>query len=142
MAYILLVGYPPFMEDDQALLFTKIRHGDYQFIESDWAHISRNACDFIQHLLVVNPSERWTVEDCLRSEWIRHDPNDLSTHDLNSSLRLIGERKNRFRTIARAIMWPLSVGSKPTTDVATQAQTYVTDESTTDEDDGSSRNIV
>jgi len=48
IVYVLLVGYPPFMEDDQQVLFTKIRKGDYQFYPEDWKNISVDAKKLIQ----------------------------------------------------------------------------------------------
>jgi serine/threonine protein kinase len=40
--YVLLVGYPPFMEDKQADLFRKIRSGEYEFFEEELGrHIRR-----------------------------------------------------------------------------------------------------
>lgn len=56
--YVLLVGYPPFMEDNQHELFRKIRSGEYEFPEEDWSAISDDAKDLIKKLLRVDPLER------------------------------------------------------------------------------------
>lgn len=71
VTYILLVGYPPFMEDSQALLFKKIRTGQFCFYDYDWQDISKQAQEFIKNLLSVDPVERWSVTTALKSEWLQ-----------------------------------------------------------------------
>ena len=105
VAYVLLVGYPPFMEKEQTTLFKRIRNGDWKFDEKDWEPISQEAKDFIRGLLVTNPKERMTTEQCLASPWINQSVRRLSSVDLSESLRQIKLQKNRLRSVARAIMW-------------------------------------
>ena len=40
VTFVLLVGYPPFLEDNQSALFEKIRTGEWEFIEGDWRFMS------------------------------------------------------------------------------------------------------
>jgi len=122
--YVLLVGYPPFMEDDQMLLFRKIRNGEYAFFEDDWKNISHDAKDLIRGLLVCDPKERWTVEEALRCAWIKQDPNRLSSVNLSESLMALKARRNRLRTLATAVMWTDGKSLRPT-EVVTQAQETV-----------------
>ena len=94
--YVLMVGYPPFMEDNQKLLFRKIRMGEYQFYEEDWSGVSMQVQDLIQKLLVVDPSERWTAEQALRHEWIVDiSESDLSSNDLSDGV--IGEMRELLK---------------------------------------------
>lgn len=58
----------------------------------------------IQGLLVVDPSERWSIDECLRSPWIQHDPAQLSSVDLSESLRTLQEKKSRLRGLARSFV--------------------------------------
>lgn len=118
--FVLLVGYPPFLDDDQTKLFHKIRNGQWVFYEQDWKHISQDAKDLVKGLLVVDPNERWTVEECLRSRWIKQDPAELSCVDLSEALRVLKEKKSRLRSLAYAFMG-LGDKIKPA-EVATQAQ--------------------
>ena len=67
--YVTLVGYPPFMEEDQRVLFKKIRYGEYTFYEEDWVGISQEAKDLIRHLLVVDPDRRMTASNALKHSW-------------------------------------------------------------------------
>ena len=56
ITYILLCGYPPFTNDEnnEAELFKTIRRGQYYFYEEDWEHISSEAKDLIDSMLVVD----------------------------------------------------------------------------------------
>merc|ERR1711966_159928 len=49
--YILLGGYPPFIENNQRELFRKIRRGDFEFHEEYWGAISADAKGLISSLL-------------------------------------------------------------------------------------------
>ena len=119
--FVLLVGYPPFMEDNQAVLFDRIRMGQWTFDDDDWRHISNDARDLIRGLLVVDPKERWTVKDALRCRWIRQDGVSLSSRSLNGSMSSIRVRRSRLRSLARAVMW-FGNNVQPTENVPTQAQ--------------------
>jgi len=68
--YVLLVGYPPFMEDSRQHLFHKIRQGEYGFQGPAWLSISQQAKDMISSLLVVDPSHRSTAKMALQHQWI------------------------------------------------------------------------
>ena len=104
--YVLLVGYPPFMEDKQADLFRKIRSGEYEFFEEDWEGISEEAKDLIKSLLVTDPLQRLTAVQALENPWFE-DGNDnrLSSRSLTGSLRIIREKRKSLRAIATAVMW-------------------------------------
>jgi calcium-dependent protein kinase len=114
------------MEDDQSVLFQKIRNGDWEFNEEDWKDISQPAKNLVKGLLVVNPKERWSAKECLRSEWLKQEPETLSQVYLDGSVRHIREQRNRLQTIAKAIMW-LGTSTKTTTEIVTQAQDVVLD---------------
>lgn len=124
VTFVLLVGYPPFMDDNQSALFRKIRNGEWEFIENDWRFVSKEVKDFIRGCLTIDPRERWSMEDCLRSAWIRQDPNQLSTVSLSDSLKILKQKKNRLRTVAKAITWLVGKESRPTEDIATLAQDF------------------
>jgi serine/threonine protein kinase len=87
--YVLLVGYPPFMEENQKVLFRKIRMGTYEFYEEDWSDISSSAKELIQSLLVVDPIHRMTVGEALRHPWILHEDDEMLSR--NSLMGSLGE---------------------------------------------------
>jgi len=68
--YILLCGFPPFYDEDNMVLFEKIKHGKYDFPSPVWDEISSEAKEIIKNLLVVDPSKRWNCEQLLRNPWI------------------------------------------------------------------------
>jgi len=93
--YVLLVGYPPFMEDNQKLLFRKIRSGDFNFFPEDWQGVSSQVQDLISKLLVVDTSHRWTAAQALQHEWVVGvSEHDLSSNDLSEG---IGEMRELLK---------------------------------------------
>ncbi|KAL7580832.1 hypothetical protein ACA910_001106 [Epithemia clementina (nom. ined.)] len=104
--YVLLVGYPPFASENQNVLFQKIRTADYTFRESDWKTISRQAKELVSHLLVVDPVQRWTAKRALECDWLKVDDSTMGKTDLSGgAAKKIRERKRRFFSVARSIMW-------------------------------------
>uniref|UniRef100_A0A7S2LV12 Protein kinase domain-containing protein n=1 Tax=Leptocylindrus danicus TaxID=163516 RepID=A0A7S2LV12_9STRA len=87
IVYILLVGYPPFMENDQRALFRKIKACDYDFFEDDWNIISDEAISLIKSLLVVDPVKRWSATQALRSPWFHEDEHMLRGRELSKSMK-------------------------------------------------------
>lgn len=55
--YILLCGFPPFYDDDNAALFEAIKKCEYTFPSPYWDNISDEAKNCIQGLLQVEPSK-------------------------------------------------------------------------------------
>lgn len=122
IVYILLVGYPPFMRDTQAELFQQIRTGNWQFVEEDWDHISSEAREVVKNLLVVDPAQRWTVEQTLQSPWIQEPNLESMNRDLRTSINTLRHRRARLRgsQFSNPIYWetndtetsPLQAGMK------------------------------
>uniref|UniRef100_A0A0N5AAL8 Protein kinase domain-containing protein n=1 Tax=Syphacia muris TaxID=451379 RepID=A0A0N5AAL8_9BILA len=73
IAYILLCGYPPFYDENDANLFAQIIRGDYEFDSPYWDEISDSAKDFISHLMCCNPEQRYTCDQALTHPWISGD---------------------------------------------------------------------
>ncbi|XP_076313466.1 calcium/calmodulin-dependent protein kinase type 1-like [Tachypleus tridentatus] len=70
IAYILLCGYPPFYDENDANLFAQILKGEFEFDSPYWDDISNSAKDFISHLICVDPSKRFTCQKALAHPWI------------------------------------------------------------------------
>jgi len=105
--YILLGGYPPFIDDNQRKLFRKIRKGDYEFHEEYWGHVSDDAKNLISNLLCVNAQDRLTAREALQSSWIAlANDASLEKNDMKSNLielrKFNGKRK--FRAAVRSVM--------------------------------------
>jgi calcium/calmodulin-dependent protein kinase I len=65
-----LCGYSPFFSTSQQGLFEKIIRADFSFPDPEWTKISEEAKDFIRHLLVKDPSQRFNAEQCLQHAWL------------------------------------------------------------------------
>ncbi|XP_060914071.1 calcium/calmodulin-dependent protein kinase IGb [Labrus mixtus] len=70
ITYILLCGYPPFYEESETRLFSKIMKAQYEFDAPFWDNISDSAKDFIRNMMQKNPSMRYSTEQALRHPWI------------------------------------------------------------------------
>nr|XP_020474596.1 calcium/calmodulin-dependent protein kinase type 1D-like isoform X2 [Monopterus albus] len=70
ITYILLCGYPPFYEESETRLFSKIMKAQYEFDSPFWDDISESAKDFIRNMMQKNPNMRYTTEQALRHPWI------------------------------------------------------------------------
>mmetsp|Transcript_65940 Transcript_65940/g.162287 ORF Transcript_65940/g.162287 Transcript_65940/m.162287 type:complete len:475 (+) Transcript_65940:104-1528(+) len=84
--YILLCGFPPFYDENNAVLFQQIKKGDYSFPSPYWDEVSDSAKDIVSKVLVVDPSKRYTAAECLQHNWILH-AGDASAKKLHSSHR-------------------------------------------------------
>ncbi|KAK2496931.1 hypothetical protein MC885_019115 [Smutsia gigantea] len=73
IAYILLCGYPPFYDENDAKLFEQILKAEYEFDSPYWDDISDSAKDFIRHLMEKEPEKRFTCEQALQHPWIAGD---------------------------------------------------------------------
>ncbi|XP_040049209.2 calcium/calmodulin-dependent protein kinase type 1D isoform X1 [Gasterosteus aculeatus] len=70
ITYILLCGYPPFYEESETRLFSKIMKAQYEFDSPFWDDISDSAKDFIRNMMQKNPSMRLSTDAALRHPWI------------------------------------------------------------------------
>jgi len=68
--YILLVGYPPFWDEDQHRLYAQIKAGAYDYPSPEWDTVTPEAKNLINSMLTVNPTKRITAQEALRHPWI------------------------------------------------------------------------
>ncbi|CAF3862272.1 unnamed protein product [Adineta steineri] len=68
--YILLVGYPPFWDEDQHRLYNQIKAGAYDYPSPEWDTVTTEAKKLIDSMLNVNPSRRISAADALKHPWI------------------------------------------------------------------------
>uniref|UniRef100_A0AAY4ET58 calcium/calmodulin-dependent protein kinase n=1 Tax=Denticeps clupeoides TaxID=299321 RepID=A0AAY4ET58_9TELE len=68
--YILLVGYPPFWDEDQHRLYQQIKAGAYDFPSPEWDTVTPEAKDLINKMLTINPTKRITAAEALKHPWI------------------------------------------------------------------------
>ncbi|XP_069171844.1 calcium/calmodulin-dependent protein kinase type II delta chain isoform X15 [Procambarus clarkii] len=68
--YILLVGYPPFWDEDQHRLYAQIKAGAYDYPSPEWDTVTPEAKNLINSMLTVNPAKRITAAEALKHPWI------------------------------------------------------------------------
>jgi calcium/calmodulin-dependent protein kinase (CaM kinase) II len=68
--YILLVGYPPFWDEDQHRLYNQIKAGAYDYPSPEWDTVTTEAKRLIDSMLNINPSRRISAADALKHPWI------------------------------------------------------------------------
>ena len=69
ISYILLCGYPPFYDENDANLFAQILKGEFEFDSPYWDDISAEAKEFIRCLMCVDVDKRLSCEDALKHAW-------------------------------------------------------------------------
>mmetsp|Transcript_16757 Transcript_16757/g.25642 ORF Transcript_16757/g.25642 Transcript_16757/m.25642 type:complete len:319 (-) Transcript_16757:126-1082(-) len=104
--YILLGGYPPFIENNQRDLFRKIRRGEYEFHEEYWGTVSTDAKELISSLLTVDPSARLDAKEALRNKWIHGDDEALANKSLGANLKEFKKynAKRKFKAAVYNVM--------------------------------------
>lgn len=93
-----LCGFPPFYDDDNFVLFDKIKKGQYDFPSPSWDAISPEAINIVKSLLVVDPAKRMSPDDLLKHPWIlgetkqNHDKDVLKKmREWNSKRKIINQ---------------------------------------------------
>ena len=105
IVYILLGGYPPFIEKNQRNLFRRIKKGDYEFHPQYWNSVSDGAKNLITRMLTVDPGERITAKEALRHSWIVGSGEELENSDLGLNLTKFKEfnAKRKFKSVVKAV---------------------------------------
>ena len=83
ITYILLSGFPPFYDDNQIAEMEKIRKAEFSYPSPYFDDVSKEAKDFINKMLVVNPNDRLDAKAVLAHPWLRVP----STEECNSPKR-------------------------------------------------------
>ena len=103
--YILLGGYPPFIEQDQKKLFYRIRKGNYEFHDEYWGSVSKDAKSLISSMLTVDPKKRITAKDALGNSWINGSDAKLAAMDLGKNLEEFKKfnAKRKFKAAVKGV---------------------------------------
>ncbi|KXJ26352.1 calcium/calmodulin-dependent protein kinase type II delta chain [Exaiptasia diaphana] len=101
--YILLVGYPPFWDDDKEKLYLQIKQGSYDYPSPEWDSVTKEAKDLINKMLVTDPRRRITAAEALKHPWIVNRERIAST--VHRQTTIDGLKKfNARRTLRSAII--------------------------------------
>ncbi|KAH8058777.1 serine/threonine kinase [Aureococcus anophagefferens] len=106
IVYILLGGYPPFHDDNHAILYRKIKAADYTFEPQYWDQVSDDAKDLIKKMLVVDPDKRLTADQALRHPWFLVGDHELISRNLSTTLDTMKKfnARRKFRGTVKGIM--------------------------------------
>ncbi|CEF60574.1 Calcium/calmodulin-dependent protein kinase I [Strongyloides ratti] len=131
IAYILLCGYPPFYDENDANLFAQIIRGEYEFDSPFWDDISDSAKDFISHLMCCDPSRRFNCDEALRHPWI--SGNTARTKDIHGTVathlkKSLAKKKWRKAYNAAAAIRQLQMLRLTSTKISAQNSSTVPEE--------------
>lgn len=70
IAHILLVGYPPFDDDDLVSLINKVKFAPVRLAGREWEYVTTQAAKFVLGLLTRDPASRLTAPEALRHPWM------------------------------------------------------------------------
>ena len=70
MLYLLLMGYPPYVNETMESIMEEAVHGEVLFVEEDWSHVSENAMVLVRQMLEKDPTKRISMERVMASPWL------------------------------------------------------------------------
>lgn len=82
IVYIMLVGYPPFDDNDLVQLVKKIKYRPVKFDGPEWTLISDKGKQFLANLLDKDASNRMTAQQALEHEWLRNNCQAATSNEL------------------------------------------------------------
>jgi len=85
LTYILLCGYPPFNGETEQELIPRIKAGDYDFPDEEWANVSEDAKDLVRKLICMDPVARLTAAQTMGHTWIKHKAPKAADRPLQAS---------------------------------------------------------
>lgn len=97
ITFILLSGLSPFQGETNEETLKNIIAMNYEFDAHYFSMTSSMAKDFIEKLLVKNPNERMTAEECLLHPWIKPITRKQATNRNRSSINMKNFKKFNAR---------------------------------------------
>ncbi|OXA43935.1 calcium/calmodulin-dependent protein kinase type 1 [Folsomia candida] len=133
ISYILLCGYPPFYDENDANLFAQILKGEFEFDSPYWDEISDSAKDFIRMLMCVDTDKRFTCSQALQHPWICGNAANKNIHGTVSEQLKKNFAKSRWRQLMHAIamvhkMQRLALSTSNSMDIEEKKCSTITEE--------------
>ena len=94
LMFLLLTGKPPFYGENEKITIQRIQKARLDFSHPIWEKLSPYARELVEHLLVKDPSLRWTAEEALRSHWF---------DDCREQINNVGSGTEIERDVVRAL---------------------------------------
>lgn len=95
--FILLSGYSPFDDENDAVLFEKIKKGEYDADDPIWDNVSVPAKDLVARLLVVDAKHRLTAQQALQHPWMQGYAASTDLPVTRENMREMSERRASMR---------------------------------------------
>ncbi|KAK2854557.1 hypothetical protein Q7C36_006426 [Tachysurus vachellii] len=70
LAYVMLTGMSPFLGADKQETFLNISQINVSYAEEELERLDKAATHFIKSLLIKEPEDRATAEECLKHQWL------------------------------------------------------------------------
>ncbi|XP_076361581.1 calcium/calmodulin-dependent protein kinase type II alpha chain isoform X1 [Tachypleus tridentatus] len=118
--YILLVGYPPFWDEDQHRLYAQIKAGAYDYPSPEWDTVTPEAKNLINSMLTVNPAKRITASEALKHPWICQRERVASTLHRQETVECL-KKFNARRKLKGAILTTMLATRNFSSHVATSS---------------------
>uniref|UniRef100_A0A673GCM9 calcium/calmodulin-dependent protein kinase n=1 Tax=Sinocyclocheilus rhinocerous TaxID=307959 RepID=A0A673GCM9_9TELE len=112
--YILLVGYPPFWDEDQHKLYQQIKAGAYDFPSPEWDTVTPEAKNLINQMLTINPAKRITAQEALKHPWVCQRSTVASMMHRQETVECL-KKFNARRKLKVCFMVTHTLGSRQTT---------------------------
>ncbi|XP_012553992.1 calcium/calmodulin-dependent protein kinase type II subunit alpha isoform X2 [Hydra vulgaris] len=101
--YILLVGYPPFWDEDQHRLYAQIKAAAYDYPSPEWDTVTKEAKELIDSMLTLDVKKRVTAAEALKHPWISDRHACASTFHRQETINGL-KRFNARRKLKGAIL--------------------------------------
>lgn len=137
--YILLVGYPPFWDDNQQRMFAQIKRGTFEYPSPEWDSVTADAKDLINKMLIVDQHKRITAAQALDHPWIKNRDRVASKVHRQETITVL-RKFNARRKLKAAVHTALLVTKRSSTFFSSKATPgkSTPSEATVQEDDSGS----
>jgi len=101
--YILLCGFPPFYDENNAELFAQIKSGNFDYPSPYWDDVSAGARSLIDGLLVVDPAARLSAAEVLQHPWVVNKASESVLSGAAEGIKKIQVRKRFRQAVLRVV---------------------------------------
>ncbi|CDF38320.1 Serine/threonine protein kinase [Chondrus crispus] len=102
IVHIMLVGYPPFDDNDIVQLVKKIKYRPVKFEGQEWSLISEEGKQFLANLLDKDASSRMTAQQALEHDWLK-DSCQAATKNV------LGTAQSNIKSFVNRKRWRLAI---------------------------------
>ena len=89
--YTMLCGHPPFCGNKENVIKSKILHSKLIFPSKEFKSVSKQAIEYIKHLLSYDPEDRPSAEEALNNKWLQsmisHGNSKLSEYIITNLIK-------------------------------------------------------